>query len=167
MAWPLLYAPAMNAIAKISLALAITFAVLTGAASAARADATCTSLISSFWNHRGGGRIVWVQSTSLQRDSRWAAYSWGTVRYDSSTDTFAGQMSSLFSDRRNGTQPFSSTAADQGEIRIARDGTVSARSLTWGGGWVTLAATCRDNFLTYFDGWSLTTLVFAPTIVPT
>jgi hypothetical protein len=158
----------MHAIVKISLALAIALVALTGGDSTARADASCTSLISSFWNHRGPGRIVRVQATSLQRNNQWAAYSWGTLRYDSANSSFSGNLTSLFSDRRaSDSQPFSMNAADQAEIRIAPDGTVTARSLTWGGGWATMAATCRDNFLTYFDGWSLTTLVFSTLVVPT
>jgi len=160
----------MHTLSKLVLAPLALAAVLVAAPSAARADASCSSLIGSLvtWAQAPDSsnyHRIWVQGGAVQKDNRWVGFSEGELGYDASKDRLVGRLSTTFSDRTdwwNGVlQRFLARAADATDYEIARDGTVYATSVTWGGGQVRIAASCRETYLTFFDGWSLSTLAFS------
>jgi len=156
---------------KLALLAAFALAGVGVTSTQAHADATCTSFVSPLMDWaRPRLRRVYVQGTSIQKDGRWASHSTGILHYDAATDRLVGDLSTTFSDRVktvsavgctgadcNVAQTFWKNAADRATIQIARDGTVTLTSHTWGGT-VTLSGSCRDGYLLFFDGWSLSTV---------
>jgi hypothetical protein len=164
--------------------LALSLVTLLGAASA-HADSTCTAMLAPHFNWAASsyGKGLHVLGSSVQKDHYWASYTGGNLMYQPSVDRFVGTLGTTFNDRTKWIkdpdctstewpglcyfwQPFWDKAADQTSFEIARDGTVYARSITWGGGTVTLPATCRESFLTFFDGWSLSVFNFQRMSLP-
>jgi hypothetical protein len=159
----------MHTLIKSTLAITVLATVLVSGSSNADADSTCTSLVGSLFNHaqypayKMRHSIV-SQGAHVQKDNYWVGHTEGNLVYNATKDRLVGTLSTTFSDRTewwNGVlQRFLGKSADKTEYEIARDGTVFAKSITWGGGQVRIEASCRDSYLTFFDGWSLATFAF-------
>jgi hypothetical protein len=165
----------MHTLIKSSLAIAALATALVSGSSNAHADSSCTSLVGSLFNHaqypayRMRHSII-PHGGHVQKDNYWVAYTEGMLQYNATKDRLVGTLDTTFSDRAEWWnsiyQRFLGKSADKTEYEIARDGTVFVKSLTWGGGQVRIEASCRDTFLTFYDGWSLSTFAFTKYSTP-
>ncbi len=106
---------------------------LFAAAGSAHADSSCTTLVTNMANqlNQNGGAYD-IELTMHRTDVALVSYSKGTLHGTGSTAWPAtGTANQLFSDRKNGTQPFNISAADTITPWISSTGQLFIFYNTW------------------------------------
>jgi hypothetical protein len=99
----------------------------------ARADASCTPLVNSLVSKltSSGGHYNF-DLTMHRTDVNFVSYSAGSLALTGPSNwPLSGGANQLFSDRRNGSQPFNASAADQITAWLSSDGQLFIYYNTW------------------------------------
>jgi len=96
----------------------------------AHADATCNALIQdkiAYLTANGG--FFDVELTMHREERSWVFYGKGYLQLSGAQ--LAGGSNEIFSDRRNGSQPFDISQADQITFTLNSNGLLSVHNVTW------------------------------------
>lgn len=117
----------------IILKSAVAFGLLLGTSESARADGSCTALVSSMANQLNQhGGVYDFEMTMHRTDVALVVYNKGTLHGTGSAAWPAtGTAKQLFNDRKAGTQPFNINAADTMTPWISSTGELYIYSNTW------------------------------------
>lgn len=128
----------------------------------ARADSTCTALISNIANTANTYNVEYiVEMTTHRFDVDWVSYSSGQIgpTHDV-TWPLSGQSNQLFSDRLSGSQPFDVNRADQLYFQISSSGVLYIYNVTWHFP-ISWDMSCTGNALTkIIPGFGVVTFTF-------
>lgn len=115
--------------------------------SRADAQACVTNLFSGLIQQNANctGTIKPMHLVRLQKNNTYASYMDAAFVRQSST-TAVAQWNVLFSDRKNGSQPFNVNAPDSFRVTVNTNGTVTLTNLTWNTS-STFTATCSNDMI--------------------
>ena len=119
---------------------------VTAGSSRADAQAACvTNLFSGLVQGACPGVKKYMHLVRLQKNNTYASYMDSAFMRDSAT-TASAEGPVLFSDRKNGNQPFNVNAPDSFRVSVNTSGSVTLTNLTWNTS-STLTATCSNNMI--------------------
>ncbi len=125
----------------------------------ARADATCTSLVSTVRSHLAQGQFVNVMMSQHRQDPHWGTqYSEGFL--GGTGPTIYGRATEYFSIRRNSSQiPFSGDAENL-SWNLDSNGVLRIHNDSWNFDFGPIDFTCKGSMMTVYQPGGVFTLTF-------
>ncbi len=126
---------------------------------AARADSSCTALLTNKKLQASPNQTYAIEMTMHREDVSFVSYSSGYLT-PNSDGSFGGRSNQLFSDRTAGQQPFNINSADQLYLKLSPTGLLTIHYEPWNFD-TTWDMSCKGSMLTtYIPNVGVVTLTF-------